>query len=165
MKERFKEFFMDMAERTSRLSRASRLQVGSVIVKVDRIISIGYNGMPAGWDNECETVEYMDSTGHEDAESLISQGWTFGADSTTAMWTRRTTKPEVLHAESNAIAKMAKSTESAEGAVMFCTHAPCLQCAKLIYQSGIKELYFKTHYRDNAGLEFLTKSGIKVHGY
>jgi dCMP deaminase len=162
MKERFKDFFMDMAVRTSWLSRATRLKVGSVIVKVDRIISIGYNGMPAGWDNECEEIQYMDSTGHEDAESMISQGWTFGADSTTASWTRRTTKPEVLHAESNAIAKMAKSTESSEGAVMFCTHAPCLQCAKLIYQSGIKELYFKDHYRDSAGLEFLNKSGISV---
>lgn len=165
MKERFKEFFMEMAERTSRLSRANRLKVGAVIVKDDRIISIGYNGMPAGWDNECEEVQYVDSTGHEDAAQMFDQGWTFGAESTTAMWTRRVTKPEVLHAESNAIAKMAKSTESSDGATMFCTHAPCLQCAKLIYQSGIKQLYFKEHYRDDSGLKFLQKSGVDVHGY
>lgn len=165
MKKKFTDYFMIVAEEAAKLSHAKRLQVGALIVKDDRIISIGYNGMPRGWDNECEVVEYKESTGTEDYQLMVDQGWTFGADSTTAGWTRRTTKPEVLHAESNAIAKLARSAESSAGATMFCTHAPCLQCAKLIHQSGISKLYFKTHYRDNSGLEFLKNSGIEIHGY
>ena len=72
------------------------------------------------------------------------------------------TKPEVLHAESNAIAKLAKSSESGLGADIFITHAPCMECAKLIYQSGIKRVYFGMAYRDDAGVKFLQQSGIKV---
>ena len=126
---------MDIAERTSLLSRAVRLQVGSVIVKDDRIISIGYNGMPAGWDNNCENI-LEDGT--------------------------LKTKPEVLHAESNAIAKLAKSTESGAGASLFVTHAPCIDCAKLIYQSGITEVYYLNDYRDADGIEFLKVCGLRV---
>jgi dCMP deaminase len=72
------------------------------------------------------------------------------------------TKPEVLHAESNALAKLAKSHESADGADLFVTHSPCLDCAKLILQSGIRRVWFKNHYRDSYGVEFLKKSGIEV---
>lgn len=143
MKKKFINYFMIVAEETAKLSHAVRLKVGAVIVKDDRIISIGYNGMPAGWNNECEELKPQ-SFPHE--PELV-------------------TKPEVLHAESNAIAKLARSSESGNGAVMFCTHAPCLQCAKLIHQAGISNLYFKTHYRDNSGLEFLKKSGVEIHGY
>jgi dCMP deaminase len=73
------------------------------------------------------------------------------------------TKPEVLHAESNAVAKLAKSHNSGIGADIFITHAPCLDCAKLIYQAGIRRVYFGQAYRDNAGIEFLEKSGIEVN--
>ena len=121
-------------------STAVRLKVGALIVKDDRIISIGYNGMPSGWDNQCETETYA-----EDGIQI-----------------RLKTKPEVLHAESNAVAKLAKSSESGDGAVMFITHAPCIDCAKLIYQSGIKKVYYATDYRCNSGLEFLNKCGITV---
>ena len=121
------------------LSHARRLHVGAIVVKDDRIISIGYNGMPAGWDNNCED-ELHQPVGRVD---LV-------------------TKPEVLHAESNAIAKLAKSSESGLGADIFITHAPCLDCAKLIYQSGIKRVYFGMAYRDDAGINFLTKSGVDV---
>jgi dCMP deaminase len=146
MKKKFIDYFMIVAEETAKLSHAVRLKVGAVIVKDDRIISIGYNGMPAGWDNVCEEwVEVHDIFSDADKEL--------------------TTRAEVLHAESNAIAKLARSTESGDGATMFCTHAPCLQCAKLIYQSGIRELYFKTHYRDETGLTFLKNSTIQVHGH
>lgn len=142
MKKKFIDYFMIVAEETAKLSHAVRLQVGAVIVRDDRIISIGYNGMPAGWDNVCEDPIHDNYGG----TALI-------------------TKPEVLHAESNAIAKLARSTQSGDGATMFCTHAPCMQCAKLIYQSGIRELYFKTHYRDVDGLNFLKNSGVLVHGH
>ena len=130
---------MDVADRFSRLSSAKRLQVGAIVVKDDRIISIGYNGMPSGWDNDCENIiQHSDDT------------------------TSLKTKPEVLHAESNAIAKLARSSESGDGATLFVTHQPCMECAKLIYQSGIKEVYYAHPYRLNDGLDFLQKSKINV---
>jgi dCMP deaminase len=146
MKEKFKRAYMQTAKTFAELSSARRLQVGAIVVKDDRIISIGYNGMPAGWDNDCEdeTVELY--SGYE------------GAIHRTVL----KTKPEVLHAESNCIAKLAKSNESGLGADLFVTHAPCLQCAKLIYQSGISCVYYGQQYRDDSGLAFLEKSGVKL---
>lgn len=135
MKDKFKKAYMETAKIFAELSHARRLHVGAIIVKDDRIISIGYNGMPTGWDNECET---------ETANGTL------------------VTKPEVLHAETNAIAKLAKTTETGNMATLFVTHAPCMDCAKLIYQSGIKRVYFGTPYRSTAGIEFLTKSGVEV---
>ena len=135
MKKKFIDYFMQMAELTATLSYAKRLQVGALIVKGNRIVGTGYNGMPTDWENDCE----------------------FEVDG------ELKTKQEVLHAETNAIAKVAQSTESSEGSTMFCTHAPCVDCAKLIYQSGIATLYFKHEYRDDAGLKFLKLSGVNVH--
>ena len=139
---------MDVAQLTSSLSYATRLQVGAVIVKGHKILATGYNGMPAGWDNNCE-----DEIGHvlDDANHIVE--------------IRLKTKQEVLHAESNALMKVASSTESSENSTMFCTHAPCIHCAKLIYQSGIDSLYYRNTYRDTAGLEFLEKSGVSVTQY
>jgi dCMP deaminase len=139
MKQKFVDAYMDVAERFAKLSSARRLHVGAIVVKDDRIISIGYNGMPSGWDNDCE-IEITQPIGRVD---LIS-------------------KPEVLHAETNAIAKLAKSNESGMGATMFITHAPCLDCAKLIYQSGISSVLYRNSYRDTGGITFLEKSGITV---
>lgn len=139
MKEKFKRAYMQTANTFAELSYARRLKVGCIIVKEDRIISIGYNGMPAGWNNNCED-EFL----HEDGSTTTK------------------TKPEVLHAESNAIAKLARSIESGYGASLFVTHSPCLECAKLIFQAGIQEVYFQESYRDIAGLEFLKKSGILI---
>ena len=130
---------MKVAETFAGLSSAVRLHVGAIVVKDDRIISIGYNGMPAGWDNNCE-----------------DKVWTQDGDYTLK------TKPEVLHAETNAIAKLAKSTESGMGATMFITHAPCLDCAKLIYQSGINHVLYRNSYRSNDGVNFLNKAGVSV---
>jgi dCMP deaminase len=130
---------MKTAETFAELSHARRLHVGAIIVKDDRIISIGYNGMPSGWDNNCEdTIQHSDDT-----ITLKS-------------------KPEVLHAETNAIAKLAKSTESGNNATMFITHAPCLDCAKLIFQSGIGSVFYRDAYRSEAGVQFLEQSGITV---
>jgi len=138
MKLKFIDYFMKVAELTATLSYAKRLQVGAVIVKGNQTIGTGYNGMPTDWENTCE-IELEDGS--------------------------LKTKQEVLHAETNAIAKVARSTVSSEGATLFCTHAPCIDCAKLIYQAGIETVYYKETYRSEDGLNFLRKSGINVHQY
>ena len=140
MKEKFKNLYMDWAARAAQLSSARRLQVGAVVVKDDTVISYGYNGMPAGWDNNCEEVIEQ----HEDGGQVLK------------------TKPEVLHAESNAIAKLARSNDSGLDADLFVTHSPCLECAKLILQSGIRRVYYGASYRSSDGIDFLAKSGILV---
>ena len=131
---------MDTAERFAQLSSAVRLQVGAVVVKDNRIISIGYNGMPSGWTNECEEVVEI----HEDGGVVTK------------------TKDEVIHAEANAISKLAKSGDSGDKATMFITHAPCVHCAKLIYGAGISNIYYRNFYRDDAGIDFLNKCNIEV---
>ncbi len=173
MKEKLKQAYMDVAQRFAELSHARRLHVGAIVVKDDRIISIGYNGMPAGWNNDCETKEYMDrgAGGWLDPEEIYER-WPFeedieliDPDEGSIKISRRyclKTRPEVLHAESNAIAKLAKSNESGLGASLFVTHAPCIDCAKLIYQSGISSVYYRSQYRNDLGIQFLEKSGIKV---
>ena len=146
---------MDWARRAAQLSHARRLHVGAVIVKDDTVISYGYNGMPAGWDNNCEDKHYCEDG--DWSEQVLPK------DSNTVRRYKLTTKPEVLHAESNAIAKLARSSNSGVDADIFITHAPCLDCAKLIYQSGIRRVWFGEQYRDSSGIEFLQKSGIEVN--
>lgn len=131
MKQKWIDAFMDTAERFAQLSSAKRLQVGAVVVQDNRIISIGYNGMPSGWTNECENDNGK-------------------------------TKDEVIHAEANAILKLARDGERGTGASLFCTHAPCIQCAKLIYGAGINSVYYRNTYRDDLGLQFLEKCDIEV---
>ena len=154
MKEKWVNAFMDTAARFADLSSAVRLKVGAVVVKDNRIISIGYNGTPAGWDNSCEEKYYCEDG--DWSEQVLPK------DSNTWRKYKLTTKPEVLHAETNAIAKLAKSNESGMGATMFITHAPCLDCAKLIYQSGISSVLYRNTYRDTTGITFLEKSKVKV---
>ena len=131
---------MKTAQLFADCSTARRLHVGAIVVKDDRIISIGYNGMPSGWDNNCE-----------------DEVWNVHDTSCTLR-----TKSEVLHAESNAISKLARSSESGNGASMFITHSPCLDCAKLIYQSGITKVYYGQQYRSLDGVEFLKKCNIGI---
>ena len=135
MKQKFIQLYSDIAARVAELSSARRLQVGAIIVRDDRIISLGYNGMPAGWDNNCET-ESEDGT--------------------------LTTRPEVLHAEMNALMKLARSHESGNGADLFITHSPCMECAKGIYQAGIRRVYYGTQYRLDQGVQFLKQCDIQV---
>lgn len=139
MKQKFIDAHMKVAETYAQLSSAKRLQVGAVIVKNDTIIGIGYNGMPSGWDNKCEDAIYDNYGGM----ALV-------------------TKDEVIHAESNAICKVTKSTNSSEGADMFVTHVPCIHCAKLIHQSGIRKVFYRNSYRDESGLKFLEKCGVEI---
>lgn len=165
MKEKFKKAYMDVAKRFAELSYARRLHVGAIIVKNDRIISIGYNGMPAGWDNDCEDKIWDQGSGGwlspEDVMSLYPYEEYHPTAERVVRYGLKT-KPEVLHAESNAIAKLAKSNDSGDGADLFVTHSPCIECAKLIFQSGIKRVFYSENYRDNFGIEFLEKSGVKV---
>ena len=157
---------MDIAELTSKLSSAIRLNVGAVIVKGNKILGTGYNGMPTGWDNNCEYKDYMsgDAGGWLDPDEIYER-WPFEEYDPAVESNRRyrlVTKDEVLHAEMNCLMKVAASTESSEGAIMFCTTAPCIHCAKAIYQSGIKELVYKDTYRSEDGLMFLEKCGVKL---
>lgn len=146
--------YMKVAETFAECSTAIRLHVGAIIVKDDRVISIGYNGTPAGWDNNCEDKIYCDD-GDWSEQQLPK-------DSNLWKKYKLVTKPEVIHAETNAIAKLAKSTESGNGSVLFVTHAPCLDCAKLVFQSGISSVYYRNSYRDSSGVDFLIKSGVKI---
>ena len=156
---------MDWASRASKLSHARRLNVGAVVVKDDTVISYGYNGMPAGWDNNCEDQEWMfDAGGWLSSEEIEAQ-WPhveYNEEANAEYRYRLKTKPEVLHAESNAIAKLAKSSNSGKDADIFITHSPCIECAKLIFQSGIKKVFYGENYRDDQGIEFLKKSGVEV---
>lgn len=141
MKQKHINAYMKTAEVFAECSTAKRLHVGAIIVKDERIISIGYNGTPSGWNNTCE--DFLSDDGE------VIQNVT-------------KTKPEVLHAETNAIAKLAKFDGSGSGSVLFVTHAPCLDCAKLVFQAGISSVYYRNSYRDNAGVEFLAKAGVII---
>lgn len=127
--------YIQMARQWSSLSKAKRLQVGCLIVKDGSIIADGYNGTPKGFDNQCEDVDYFNQ--------LV-------------------TRKEVLHAESNAITKLAKSTQSSVDSTMYITTAPCIECAKLIIQSDIIRVVYSDFYRSNSGIELLKKAGVQV---
>lgn len=138
--------YMSIANTFAELSSAKRNKVGAVIVRAGckSIIGVGYNGMPSGWTNKCE--DYYTMT-REDGERFIEMK----------------TKKEVLHAETNAIAKVAQSTESTKGATLYTTCAPCIECAKLIYQSGIRRVFYRDEYsKGNEGLTFLEKCDIII---
>lgn len=120
----------------AKYSYAKRAQVGTIIVKDDQILSVGINGTPRGWEsNECEFIDNL--------QQIV-------------------TKPEVLHSEANAIAKLTKCTIGAEGASLFVTHSPCLPCAKIIMQSGIIEVFYLQDYGNSDGINFLKKCNVSV---
>lgn len=150
MKDKFVKYFMKVAEETSKLSTAKKKQVGCIIVKENRIISIGYNGMPSEWTNECEDWVPLEGVHHDVHEQDREIYGTF------------VTKPEVLHAEANAITKLARSTESGDMADLFVTCTPCIECAKLIYQSGIERVFYSEDYvpSKGSGFKFLKDCGI-----
>ncbi len=127
----FDRRYLEMARIWAQNSYCIRKQVGALIVKEKMIISDGYNGTPAGFENICE-----------DEKSL--------------------TKPYVLHAEANAITKVAKSNNSSEGATLYVTNSPCIECAKLIIQSGIKRVVFSEKYRKQEGLKLLKRANIEL---
>lgn len=126
------EMYLNIAAEVAKRSSCRRAKVGSIVVKDTQIISEGYNGTPMGWP----TNECEDCDGK--------------------------TKDVVLHSEANAITKLAKSGQSGEGATIYCTKSPCIDCSKLIVQSGIKKVVYKEEYRDVSGLEFLRKCNVEV---
>ena len=162
MKEKLKKAYMDTALRFAKCSSAVRLQVGAVIVNDDNMV-FGYNGTPSGWDNVCEERKYTDGAGAWLAPEDIEEQYPYTDEEGERY--KLVTKPEVLHAESNAIAKLAKSPISGKGATIFITHAPCIHCAKLIHQAGITTVYFHQYYREKDGIEFLEAANIKVEQY
>lgn len=128
------EAYLSMAFVWSKLSKARRKKVGCLIVKDNTIISDGFNGTPSGFDNSCEVWDNGD-------------------------WV---TKPETIHAESNAISKLALSTQSSFGSTMYITCSPCLDCAKLIIQSKIDRVVFSEIYRNDSGIKFLKEAGVDI---
>jgi len=148
MKPKFQKLYSEMAHSVAKMSYSRILQVGAIIVKDDKVISMGYNGMPAGWDNNCEDavpqVVGVAPDGHDLVELTLKS------------------KPEALHAESNAILKLAKTGGGADGADIFITHSPCMDCAKLIFQSGISRVFYSEDFPNGNGLKFLKQNGIKV---
>ena len=173
MKQKYIDYYMDVAERTGKLSHAIRRQVGAVIVKDNRILSYGYNGMPTGWDNECEYKDYMsaDAGGWLNPDEIFIR-WPLKEEVTKVTESgeeykynaryRLVTKDEVLHAEMNCLMKVAQGTESSQNATLFTTDAPCIHCAKAIYQAGVSEVVYKKVYRTDEGLLFLEKCGVKL---
>lgn len=166
MKDKHIKAYMDTAKIWANCSTATRLKVGAVIAKNDQILSIGYNGTPNGWDNNCESKVFDSGAGgwltpEEFAEQYPYKE--YHLDLECEVHYKLKTKPEVLHAESNALMKIAKNLGGAQDASLFCTHSPCLECAKLIYQAGIKEVYYDQDYRSEEGIYFLKKAKIPVH--
>jgi len=123
--------YLKMAEIWAQNSYCKRRKVGALLVKDKMIISDGYNGTPAGFENVCEDEENK-------------------------------TKAYVLHAEANAITKVAKSNNSSEGATLYVTSSPCIECSKLIIQAGIKRVVFTENYRLEDGINLLKKANIDV---
>jgi dCMP deaminase len=155
MKQKFIDLYMDWATRTAQLSHAVRLKVGAIIVKEDRVVSMGYNGMPSGWDNNCEDRVYATEW------SIDNCHWEYQEEDGTVYNLK--TKPEVLHAERNALDKLAKcGGVGGKNASMFITHAPCIECAKSIYGAGITEVFYGNEYRSKDGIYFLEKCGVTV---
>lgn len=137
---KYDRLYMDIATRCAAMSYGERAKVGCVIVRDGNILSMGWNGMPRGWDNTCEDNLYDD----------------------TAQWVGNKTKPEVSHAEENAIAKLAKSTTTSAGATAYVTLEPCLNCSKLLYSSGITRVVIDKPYREHYGVQFLLRCNIPV---
>ena len=129
--------YMNIAGEVSQLSKAKRKKVGAIVVKDNNILSFGYNGTPSGFDNTCE---HRHPHQHRDVTNWY-----------------------VLHAESNAIAKVAKSTNSSSGSTLYCTLSPCRDCSKLIIQAGIIKVVYKEVYEGSTeGLDLMEESGIEI---
>ena len=131
---KFDKHYLEMAAIWAKNSYCKRRQVGALLVKDKMIISDGFNGTPAGFENQCEDENDV-------------------------------TKPYVLHAEANAITKVAKSGNSSEGATLYITTSPCIECAKLIIQSGIERVVYSEEYRKSEGIELLKRANIKVENF
>lgn len=160
METKFDKKYLRMAKIWSENSHALRNKVGALLVKDNMIISDGFNGTPSGFENQCENVECANGIGcerhlHPNEEESLEK--CYGCE-----YCILVTKSEVLHAEANAITKVAKSTNSANGSTLYVTLSPCLECAKLIIQSGIKRVVYCEEYRIHDGIDLLINAGVEV---
>lgn len=154
------KIYLQMAKLRASSSKARRLKVGCLIVKNNQIISEGYNGTPSGRDNNCEN-EIITCNEIDTFAPTCKNDWTYNSSS--QEWLRLETKKEVLHAESNALMKLTRSTNSSEGATLYLTHSPCFECSKLIYQAGISRIVYEVDYRNSDGVNFLKELGLIVN--
>lgn len=150
--------YMQIAYQVSKLSYAERRKVGCIIVKDEQIVSFGYNGTPHGFDNTCEETQVRNIDNPDHKEILIEKGY----ECEGTCCSKQVTKQEVLHAESNALMKISKSTLTSKGAILYTTTSPCFECAKLIIQAGVKKVFYCESYRDMSGIALLEKAGIIV---
>ena len=150
--------YMQIAYQVSKLSYAERRKVGCIIVKDEQIVSFGYNGTPHGFDNTCEETQTINIVNPDHKEILIEKGY----ECEDTCCSKQVTKQEVLHAESNALMKISKSTLTSKGAILYTTTSPCFECAKLIIQAGVKKVFYCESYRDMSGIALLEKAGIIV---
>ena len=150
--------YMQIAYQVSKLSYAERRKVGCIIVKDEQIVSFGYNGTPHGFDNTCEETQTRNIDNPDHKEILIEKGY----ECEDTCCSKQVIKQEVLHAESNALMKISKSTLTSKGAILYTTTSPCFECAKLIIQAGVKKVFYCESYRDMSGIALLEKAGIIV---
>ena len=136
--------YLRMARIWAENSYCVRRKVGALVVKDKMIISDGYNGTPSGFENVCEN----DNDNNNDNDNSNDDN--------------NVTKPYVLHAEANAITKLARSSNNSDGSTLYVTAAPCIECSKLIIQSGIKRVVYGEKYRLEEGIELLRKANIEV---
>lgn len=148
--QRYDQLYMDFAMRVAEESQDNRLRVGAVFVKNDAVISLGFNGTPPKTDNQCEEYKLQHVNPYNDDSTLIFKGQS---------------KALVVHAEMNALAKLARSTFSAEGASVYCTDSCCLNCAIALGQARIAEFVYQYPYRLTAGIDHLKSQGIKVRRF
>lgn len=159
MNQRMTDFFMNIAEQCSTMSRAVRAKVGCVVVKNNNIISFSWNGTPAGWDNVCEYKDYVVDNSYWKSFDQLTEEYPYFDDHGRY---RLLTKPETMHAERNALDKITKSHENSDGASLFVTMSPCVECAKSIHATGIKHVVYRDQYRNTDGLDYLSKANIQL---
>ena len=154
--------YIALAYSWAKNSRAVRLKVGAIIVKDGQIISDGYNGTPYGMDNVCEVLRDTDK--NETFDITLEEAESIGAEIAFGNYKNYAlvSKPDVVHAELNAILKCARHQGGAEGATLYITDSPCYQCAITIVQSGIKRVVYDREYRITDGLDLLRKAGVEV---
>lgn len=145
---KYHPLYWNMALLAAEQSQATRSKVGAIIVAPTGMISVGWNGMPPGFENECE-VENPNPVPGRGIIPEPGEGYFV-------------TKPEVIHAERNAIDKMTRQGVPIEGSILFVTLAPCLECAKSIHGLGFKHIHYREDYRKTCGLDFLQRAGVPV---
>lgn len=147
LNQRDKALYVDLVRRVAQQSRARRLQVGAMLVNNGNCV-IGYNGTPAGWDNNCEDEVEVSHERQWDENPTI----------------KLVTKPEVIHAEMNVFKKVANNPGVIKGGTLFITHSPCIECAKLFLGMGLEEVIYLEDYQGSRskGFDILEKDGIKI---